>query len=201
MIDLDRYSRNMICKTKLLACQRQLVLVYGKNSKAILFFYQKEKNGRLRLLLRTNGFIGKNGLGKTKEGDLKTPLGLYEFGIAFGMDKKIETRLEYVVINPNLYWIDDPNSKYYNQLVDIEKVRKDWETAEHLIRQKEAYKYAIEIKYNKENNKEKGSAVFLHCSEEKPTSGCISIPCKDMRFLLNNLTKEAKILINNLPSI
>ena len=72
-----------------------------------------------------------------KEGDGKTPKGIYELGLAFGMhDKKqisIDSSIEYIQINENLYWVDDINSIYYNKLVDSRKVIKDLKSAEHLI--------------------------------------------------------------------
>ena len=75
-------------------------------------------------LLKTKAFIGKNGLTiKKKEGDGKTPKGIFKLGIAFGMhDIKIDKSMKYIKINKNLYWIDDVNSKYYNKLVDLTKV-------------------------------------------------------------------------------
>ena len=65
-------------------------------------------------------YIGKNGMTKAKrEGDLKTPIGIFKLGIAFGIHKKdeinINSSINYIKINKNLYWVDDVNSKYYNQ--------------------------------------------------------------------------------------
>ena len=35
--------------------------------------------------MTTEAFIGKNGIGKTTEGDKKTPKGLFKLGITFGI--------------------------------------------------------------------------------------------------------------------
>lgn len=142
----------------------------------------------------TEGFIGKNGVTKNKkEGDGKTPLGKFNVGICFGIHKKIDTKLEYIQINPNLYWVDDVISKYYNKLVDITKVDKDWNSAEHLIDYPIEYEYALEIKTNPKCEKGKGSAIFLHCSNQKPTAGCIAINTNYMIELLKSLNKNAII--------
>ena len=64
---------------------------------------------------------------------------------------KLNDNIKYIEINKNLYWVDDIYSKYYNQLVDITKVKKDWSSAEHLIEYPKQYEYAIEIKANSNN--------------------------------------------------
>ena len=104
----------------------------------------------------TYAFIGKNGLTRNKrEGDQKTPIGKFLLGIMFGMhnikDAHIPLNAKYLQINSNLYWVDDVNSIYYNQLVNILDVKKDWESAEHLIEYPKQYEYAIEIKSNPQN--------------------------------------------------
>ena len=101
-------------------------------------------------------YIGKNGItDNKKESDGKTPSGKFELGLAFGMHKteeiKIPLNIKYRQITSDLYWIDDINSIYYNRLVDIKKVNRDWNSAEHLIDYPMQYEYAIEIKFNKEN--------------------------------------------------
>lgn len=152
-------------------------------SKATLTLYENSKKK-----LETEAYIGKNGITKYKqEGDGKTPAGRFKLGICFGTHKEEEILIKnYIQINENLYWIDDIKSKYYNQLVDITKVSKDWNSAEHLIEFPKQYEYAIEIKVNPNNIPGKGSAIFLHCSIGKPTSGCIAIEREKMQQILSN---------------
>ncbi len=129
-------------------------------------------------LLRADAFIGANGTTENKkEGDKKTPIGLFNLGLCFGTHKdiKLHKKIKYIELNNNLYWVDDISSKYYNMLVDITKVEADWKSAEHLIDYQKQYEYAVEIKANPNNIKGKGSAIFLHCTNEKPTAGCIAI--------------------------
>ena len=83
--------------------------------------------------------------------------------------------LKHKKINKNMYWVDDSKSMYYNQLVDISKIKKDWNSAEHLIDYPIEYEYLIEIKINPNNISKKGSAIFLHCANNKATEGCIAI--------------------------
>lgn len=185
------------------------VIAKGTSAKIIL----KERNNNCKWIniLEDEGFIGKMGLGKKKEGDNKTPIGIFKLGIAFGIKDNPGTELEYIKINKNMYWVGDSHSKFYNRLVEIiddnrfkndnleyiqiYKREKDWKTAEHLIKQSVAYKYAINIEYNEKCESGKGSAIFLHCSEEKPTSGCISMSDEKMKELLINVDKSTVICI------
>ena len=88
-------------------------------------------------------------------------------------------------------------------------MQKDWKSAEHLIEYPKQYEYAIELKTNPNNIKGKGSAIFLHCSVNKPTAGCIAIEKEKMQEIFQLIKKDAtinigdniypKILINNFP--
>ena len=129
--------------------------------------------------IMAKAYIGKNGMTNNKiEGDGKTPLGKFSLGIILSMKSDIQNLygVKHKLINKNLYWIDDVKSQYYNQLVDIENVlKKDWSSAEHLIEYPIEYEYLIEIKNNPKNIPGNGSAIFLHCSNKKATTGCIAI--------------------------
>ena len=155
--------------------------------------------------------IGKNGASESiHESSIKTPLGNFNLGIAFGThDLKID--YPYIKINENLYWVDDVNSKYYNKLISLNETintfnypyiinanEKEFNSAEHLIDYPKQYEYAVYIEYNVngekyENGVGKGSAIFLHCLGDKGyTGGCIAIPKEDMLFVLNFLNKNKK---------
>ena len=160
--------------------------------------------------------IGKNGVSNnTYEGSITTPLGQFDLGIAFGTHD-LNIKYPYIKITDNLYWVDDPNSKYYNKLISLNKKintydypyiinenKKDFFSAEHLQDYPQQYEYAIYIEYNVngekyENGEGKGSAIFLHCLGNKGyTGGCIAIPKEEMIFILNflDMKKTPKIII------
>ncbi len=167
-----------------------------------IYFYPKEKNKGIlkyqKCKIEEEAYIGKNGLtNKKEEGDQKTPVGEFELGIILNTHKngKNKNNIQYTRITDSMYWVDDANSIYYNQLVNIEEVEKDWKTAEHLIEYKTQYEYLIEIKTNPNNIPNKGSAIFLHCTNNTPTAGCISINSKAMKEIIENISKETKIII------
>ena len=177
---------------------KQIILVNQLKDKnrAKLQFFEIEGNSFIKEL-ETTAFIGKNGMTSEKmEGDKKTPVGIFEFGTAFGTHKKIlNNKIPYISINENLYWVDDEESACYNNLVNITKTKKDWNSAEHLCDYLDEYEYALEIKANPCNEKGKGSAIFLHCSNNRETSGCIAIDRCSMRKILEKVEPGAIIVI------
>ena len=141
--------------------------------------------------------IGKNGkTTKKKEGDNKTPKGLYTLGpLYYRKDRlpKLSTKLKKIEIMKNFGWCDDVKSKFYNKPIKTNlNVRH-----EKLYRNDKKYDLLIPIKYNsKKPKKNKGSAIFLHLtSNYKKTQGCIAIKEKDMLILLNLINKKTKIKI------
>ncbi len=138
--------------------------------------------------IEINAHIGRNGTTRKKqEGDGKTPIGEFELGTILGTQIGIQNKngLEYKKITREMYWVDDIKSKYYNQLVNENEVERDWNSAEHLI----------EMKTNPQNIPGKGSAVFLHCSNNKSTAGCVAVDTNCMRTIIENIDKDTKIEI------
>ena len=160
--------------------------------------------------------IGKNGVSNhTYEGSVTTPLGQFNLDIAFGTHD-LNISYPYIKTSVNHYWVDDSNSKYYNNLVSLNEPintfdypyiinsnQKEFSSAEHLIDYPKQYEYAVYIEYNVDGEKYedgvgKGSAIFLHCLGDKGyTGGCVAIPKEDMLFILNFLdrNKHPQIII------
>jgi L,D-peptidoglycan transpeptidase YkuD (ErfK/YbiS/YcfS/YnhG family) len=149
-----------------------------------------------------SGFIGRNGFanpGKKREGDGKSPSGLYQFGLLFTYLETVNTRMPYLQSTEEDKWIDDPKSNDYNRHVRGET---DAESYERLLLQSNAYKYCLVIEYNtKPVIKDRGSAIFLHLHgrREGATAGCIAIHEKDMVKLLSLLdpSKNPSIIMGN----
>lgn len=153
--------------------------------------------------------FGKNGLSSNKkEGDLTTPIGIFNISFAFGTEK-ITCNLPFYIINENDYWITDSNSKYYNEFIRLTTDKEyndnyiyyvskpDWKNFEHLIDYKDDYKLALVIEYNKNPKiKEAGSAIFLHIKTKKATSGCLATTESNLKYIIKWLGKEkTKIII------
>ena len=121
--------------------------------------------------------IGKKGSAiSKKEGDKKTPKGIFEIEHLYFRKDRIEkppTLLKCVEIKKNMGWCDDIRfPKKYNKLIKIEKKIKH----EKLKRKDYKYDLLIPIKYNsKKTVTGHGSCIFLHLTKDyKPTAGCVA---------------------------
>lgn len=171
----------------------QLIFVkYKGKSKANIVLYEKV-NGKFKKVFGCIGYVGKNGIGKKHEGDKKTPTGTYGFTKAFGIKKNPRSKIKYIKLNKYHYWSGD--RRYYNQMIDIRKVKAS-RSGEHLIDYKPHYNYALAIDYNKNCVYKKGSAIFLHCTGSNPyTGGCVAVKQKYMKKIMQTVDKNAKICI------
>lgn len=181
----------------------QIMVVSVHQEETVLCFYEKQASGEWELLLETEALIGKNGLGKRREGDLKTPVGTYRFVQAFGILEDPGTKMEYITITEDNYWVDDSGSKYYNQFIRIDEVKKDWESAEHIVEYGEAYHYVLATSYNENQIPGAGSAVFLHCSttEMEYTAGCVAVPEFFMKRILEEVEPQCVLIIDDAGNI
>ena len=153
--------------------------------------------------LQVNDFIFKCCVGKggssinKKEGDKKTPKGIFKLGDLYFREDKIykpKTSLKCIKINQNMGWCDDVKfPQIYNKLFKIKEGIKH----ERLKRKDHKYDLLIPIKYN--FNKPKvglGSCIFLHLTKDyKPTAGCIALKKKDFLIMLKIIKKNTKIKI------
>ena len=141
--------------------------------------------------------LGKNGIAKRKkEGDKKTPAGLFSLGKVYYRKDKIrnlKTNLKKIAIKKKMAWCDDPNSKFYNKLTFTNVKSK-----EKLYRKDNLYNIIVVINYNiKPIIKNKGSAIFIHLARKNysGTMGCIGLKKKDLLDILKTVTKRTKIKI------
>lgn len=181
--------------------QMSVVIVSTRNtttSYANVSFYTRKSKSTFGLEFSTIGFVGTKGIGKTKEGDGKTPSGNYGFSKAFGISKvPTGTKLPYTQVNATHWVVSDSKSKYYNKFVSTKDVKMDWnkKLGEQLYNYKVPYAYALFMNYNSEGKKGKGSAIFLHCYSTKDyTAGCVAIPKDNMKYLLQKLTMKNKVI-------
>ena len=178
--------------------QMVVVVSDGSTYGATLYYYTKE-SGSWEYVFETYSVVGMNGMADhTYEGDVTTPVGRYDLGLAFGIKSDPGTSLPWLDVTDDLYWVDDTESDYFNMLVSSYEVSTDnWASAEHLIDHANAYNYAINIEVNPECSKDCVSAIFLHVfSSYVPyTLGCVAISEERMVDLLLDLEVGAQITI------
>jgi len=123
------------------------------------------------------GSIGEKGfaaIDKKREGDGKSPSGIFPLGISFGYDSSVVTRMPYRQATEHDFWVDDVNSEDYNKWITSKPNAASWEK---MKRDDDQYKYGVVIEYNMHPIvKGKGSAIFLHVWKHGgATAGCVAM--------------------------
>jgi L,D-peptidoglycan transpeptidase YkuD (ErfK/YbiS/YcfS/YnhG family) len=144
-----------------------------------------------------------------REGDRRSPAGIFRLGTFCGYDSVAPAgvRYPYVQSTATTRWVDDPQSVYYNKMIDEKKVPKSlkgkiqWRSAEHMKFTGIDYKYVIEVKHNPACIPGTGSAIFLHLNapQRTPTSGCTAMDEEQMLVLLKWIDPVKKPLLVQVP--
>ncbi len=167
---------------------------------AYFSFHEKKSDGKWYMTISTPCFIGKNGLGKTKEGDAKTPTGTFHFTSAFGNADDPGCKMKYIKATEYTYWSGDPDCMY-NQMIEDCREYPDLDLSkcdEHIVDYPVHYQYCLNISYNEEGTPGLGSGIFLHCfGPAKPwTGGCIAIPFNRMKYIMTAVDENTQIVID-----
>ena len=155
--------------------------------------YLKYKNLKFRCALGRGG-VKK----KIMEGDNITPEGIFKIiKIYYRHDKikKIKTLIKKIKIKKNMGWCDDPNSPFYNKLINLPTKYSH----EKLYRNDNLYDLIVVLSYNTNPIiKNKGSAIFIHIAKKnyKKTKGCIALKRANLIQLVSKIKKNTKIKIN-----
>ena len=155
--------------------------------------YLKYKNFKLKCAL------GKSGIGNKKtEGDNITPKGNFRIlKIYYRKDrlKKLSSKYKLIEITKNMGWCDDSKSKKYNQLIKLPTKYGH----ENLYRRDNIYDLILVLNYNmKPTIKNKGSAIFIHVAKKKykKTAVCIALKKVDLIYLVEEIKRNTKVIIN-----
>ena len=142
---------------------------------------------------------------KKNEGDKTTPIGKWSLSsIYYRPDKILKKKLKNKnilkinKITKNCGWCEDTRSINYNKYIKINNFKMPNLNYERLWREDEAYDVIIVTSHNvKPTIKNKGSAIFIHCSfsDKRNTAGCIALGKKDLIFLIKNLSRDTYIKI------
>ena len=134
-----------------------------------------------------------------KEGDLRSPAGIFRFESAFGYApaEEVNFKLNYIPVTDANICVEDSHSKYYNQIVDINKVEQDWADSESMLRKDEQYKWGIFVKQNVPAEADCGSCIFFHLWKKQGagTLGCTAMTEENMLALLRWLDPAKKPLL------
>jgi hypothetical protein len=113
--------------------------------------------------------VGKNGLGweagakaadpeearnendpVKKEGDLRSPAGAFLLGTSFGyaQQKPMAWKMPYLQLTSSTECVNDPKSKFYNQVVDRATVSPDWKSSEPMLRTDDVNRWGLVVEQN-----------------------------------------------------
>lgn len=174
-----------------------IISTSGASSSKGTFEYFKKKNGSWKKELTSTAQLGSRGINKVKEGDKKTPTGLYTFTKVMGIASNPGTKMPYHKIDGNDYWCGGKN--YYNQFIDedVQTHDCDKKNDEKLIKYNTPYQYLAALNYNHSNIYGKGSAIFLHCNTNSgSTLGCIAINKSHMKRIIKEIDSSTCIIID-----
>lgn len=140
-----------------------------------------------------------------KEGDGKSPAGVFALGPSFGYPQRppAGARLPYTRTDADWLCIDDPSSAHYNEVLDTAGVKKDWSSFEAMRRPDELYRRVILVDHNPEPVAGAGSCIFLHIwhgPDGGGTAGCTAMAPAPMEALLAWLDPAARPVYVLLPA-
>lgn len=140
--------------------------------------------------------VGKNGLNPNKkEGDNSTPIGLFKLNKLYFRRDRVgipSCKIKKKNITKNIAWCDDPENKNYNEEIHVSNNK----SKESFHRKDNKYDYLITISHNNKKIPYKGSAIFIHLTNNyKPTAGCIALRKKDFEIMLKLINQKTLIKI------
>jgi len=132
------------------------------------------------------------------EGDGRAPAGVFTLRTAFGYVPEKDAHaayhveLPYIMLTDLIEGVDDPHSRYYNQIVNRSRIAHvDWKSAEHMHRPDGLYRWGAVIEHNTAPPVPgAGSCVFLHIwqNHQDGTAGCTAMAEPNLTALLAWLT-------------
>jgi D-alanyl-D-alanine dipeptidase len=167
--------------------------------------------------------IGKNGLGWgagvalgrdaerreaadpiKKEGDGKSPAGIFRLSTAFGYAAQGQPgwKMPYLNLTSSVECVDDARSKFYNRVLDRATVAPDWSSSEQMLRPDGLYRWGVVVDHNADPvTPGVGSCIFLHIwmGSSVGTTGCTAMAQEQLEALLARLDQARTPLLVQLP--
>lgn len=206
------------------ACRQLLLVVVPDwtSSSGVLDRYARDGGMWVRVGTHIPVTIGRAGCGwgvglhpdpedgpRKREGDGRSPAGVFGIGIAFGADAMLETGIRYRQMTSHDWCIDVSESPLYNRIVDdrevgaagvrgsTEPMRRDLHFAGDRL-----YSVGFVIGHNAGCRAGAGSCIFAHPWKEPgaATAGCTAMAEQDLRDVLAWLEDDARPRFALLPA-
>lgn len=190
------------------------------SSNVTLRFYEKKGPNWISVADSWKGRLGKNGLvwGKgihplaggaitKKEGDNRSPAGVFAIGGAWGYQPTIRKQpgLPYRQVTARDLWVEDPTSPRYNQnvVLDHDAVTA-WEKKQQMKQTDPVHSLKLFIAHNAPPNAtpNAGSSIFFHiwrAEGARPTAGCTTMEKSKLEWLISRIDPARRPLYVLLP--
>lgn len=156
-----------------------------------------------------NGIHTSKGNPRKKEGDGKSPAGVFRLGTMFGYSASSPVSGNYPYRQSTVrdFFVDDVESADYNTWVTIPLDQANapgerWKSFEKMKRSDSIYEYGIVISHNMSPVvKGNGSAIFFHIwrTPSSPTLGCTSMSKENLIELMQWLDHHKNPLLIQVP--
>ena len=119
---LESSGSSLVLVSSLSAARKysQLIIVSCDGGEAQISMYENSGDSSTwNQILSSPGYIGSDGVGQASEDSCHTPQGIYGFTMAFGNLPDPGSAIPYTQTDANSYWVDDPDSLFYNRFVYV----------------------------------------------------------------------------------
>ncbi|MFI5139307.1 MAG: L,D-transpeptidase [Sphingobacteriales bacterium] len=183
-----------------------------------LYAFKKLK-GKWKLQFTNAVVVGSKGLGigdgviplaikdapVKKEGDKKSPAGIFTIGTAFGYADKKDAKWiknRYIRAFDTLICVDDTQSPYYNTLIDKDTAKAAYKSFEYMHLKKDYYKWGLFINHNSGKVVSgDGSCIFMHIwgNDHEGTDGCTAMQETNILRVLHWINARKHPLLVQMP--
>ncbi len=161
--------------------------------------------------------VGKSGLGwdaitepptasgqpMKKEGDGRSPAGIFKITELFGFEPSLEASMPYHPLTEYTECVDDSSSQSYNQIVELKDFpHPDWSSSEKM-RTIDVYRIGAVVDYNSPKVPDAGSCIFLHIwkGPGHGTAGCTAMEEDHVKELAGWLDEKKQPVLIQLPQL
>lgn len=141
-----------------------------------------------------------------KEGDGRSPAGIFELGTAFGVADTLPAssrNYPYLPVTERSYCVEDTGSANYNRLIDLnESDSQVWQKRSPLLRSDGLFQWGVVVEQNTSPvTVGAGSCIFLHVwrGAHIGTAGCTAMPLEAAAGLVSWLAPKTNARLVQLP--
>ena len=189
---------------------QQLVVILSPDMNTtfgVMTRYEKSAGAYTAVSVAVPVTLGRNGLGwdsgiepLKREGDGKSPAGIFDITSTFGEDSTPNSRMPYLFADDKLICVDDVNDTKYNTMSRLDPVNPP-KSFELMRRNDAVYRNGAVIDYNRAGISGRGSCIFFHLNHDnkRPTAGCTAMEEQPLLELIHWLDPQKKPRILQIP--